>query len=83
MGRHERFRSDLVAGFEAKTDKAYLNWICALECLDRRRDVSPAEHDHQHRELQRAIKKFEKIVLSCRSREAAAKAQVSLLRELA
>ena len=83
MGRNQRFRSELAAGFEAEKDKANLDWRRALECLDRRRDVSFAERDHRHRELQRAVKELEESVLSCRSREAAAKARVSLHRELA
>ncbi|CAM9253091.1 unnamed protein product [Ascophyllum nodosum] len=83
MDRHERFRSELAAGFEAEKKKANLDWKRALECLDRRRDVSLAEYDRRYRGLQRAIKDLEESVLSCRSREAAATARVSLLRELA
>ena len=41
------------------------------------------EHGRRHGELLRAIKKLEEDVHSCRSREAAATARVSLLRELA
>ena len=82
MRRHERFRSELAAGFEAE-NKTNLDWRRALECLDRRRIVSLAEHDHRHRELHRTIKKLEESILSCRSREAAVTARVSLLRELA
>ena len=40
-------------------------------------------HDRRHWELHRAIEDLEESVLSCRSREAAATARVSLLRELA
>ena len=65
MGHHERFLSELAAGFEAKKDKANLDWRRAFACLDRRRDVSLAEHDHRHRELQRAIKKLKEDVLRC------------------
>ena len=83
MDRHERFRSELAADFEAEKKKANLDWRRALECLGRRRDVSLAEYDHRHRELHRAIKNLEESVLSCRSREAASPARVSLLRELA
>ena len=79
----ERFRSELAAGFEADKKKANLDWKHTLERLDRRRDVSLVEYDRRHRELHRAIKEFEENVLSCRSREAAATARVSLLRELA
>ena len=82
MDRHERFRSELAAGFEAEKKKANLDWRRALECLDRRRDVSLAEYDRRHRELHRAIKDLEESVLSCRSREAAATARVSVLRQL-
>ena len=83
MDRHERFRSELAAGFEVEKKKANLDWRRALECLERRRDVSLAEYDRRHRELHRAIKDFEESTLSCRSKEAAATARVSLLRELA
>ena len=83
MDRHERFRSELAAGFEAEKKKANMDWRRALECLDRRRDVSLAEYDRGHRELHRAIKDLEESVLSCRSREVATTARVSLLRELA
>ena len=83
MGRHERFRSELAAGFKAEKNTANLDWRRALECLDQRRDISLAEHESRHRELHRAIKELEKSVLSCRSREAATTARVSLLRELA
>ena len=83
MGRHERLRPEFAAGFEAEKDKANLDWRRALECLNRRRDVSLAESDHRHRELQRAIKELEESALSCRSREAVARARVSPLRELA
>ena len=51
MGPHERFRSELAAGFEAEKKKANLDWRRALECLDRRRDASLAEYDRRHREL--------------------------------
>ena len=74
MNRLERFHSELVAGFEAKRDKPNLDWRRALECLDRRRDVNFTEHDHRHRELQRAVKELEESVLSYRSREVATKA---------
>ena len=83
MDRHERCRSELAAGFEAEKEKANLDWRRALECLDRRRDVSLAEYDRRHKELHRAIKDLEESVLSCRSREVAATARVSLFRELA
>ena len=83
MGRRERFRSELAAGFEAEKKKASLDWGRALECLDRRRDVSLVDYDRRHRELHRAIKELEESVLSCCSREAAATARVSVLRELA
>ena len=83
MDRHERFRSELAAGFEAERKKANLDWRRALECLNRRRDVSLAEYDRRHGQLHRAIKELEESVLSCRPREAAATAQVFLLRELA
>ena len=83
MDRHERFHSELAAGFETETKKANMDWRRALECLDRRRDASLAEYDRRHRELHRAIKDLEESVLSCRSREVAATARVSLLRELA
>ena len=83
MGRHRRFRSEPSAGFEAEKNKTYLDWRRALEFLDQRRDVSLAEHDHRRGEPQRASKELEESVLSCRPREAAAKARVSLLRELA
>ena len=83
MDRHERLRSELAAGFEAEKKKANLDWRRALECLERRRDVRLAEYDRRHRELYRAIKDLEESVLTCRSREAAATARVSLLRELA
>ena len=53
MDRHERFRSELAAGFEAEKKKANLDWRRALECLDRRRDVSLAEYHRCHRELHR------------------------------
>ena len=43
MGRHERFRSALAAGFEAK-DKSNLDWRRALELFNPKRDVSFAEH---------------------------------------
>ncbi|CAN0455569.1 unnamed protein product, partial [Ascophyllum nodosum] len=83
MNRHERFRFELAAGFEAEKKKANLDWRSALERLDRQRDASLAEHDRRHWELHRAIEDLEESVLSCRSREAAATARVSLLRELA
>ena len=83
MGRHERFRSKLAAGFEAQKKAANLDWIRALECLDGRRDVSLVEYDRRHRELHWAIKELEESVLSCRSREVAATVRVFLLRELA
>ena len=83
MGRREHFRSELAAGFEAKKNKANLDWRHVLECLDGSQDVRLAEHDHRYRELRQAIKELEESVLSCRSREAASKARVSLLRELA
>ena len=83
MDRHERFRSELAAGFEAEKKKANLDWRRARECSDRRRDVSLVYYDRRHRELHRSIKDFEESALSCRSREAAATARVSLLRELA
>ena len=79
MGRHERFHSELAADFAAKKDKANLDWRRALERLNRRRDTSFAEHDHRHGELQRAVKELKESVLSCRSREVAAKARVSPL----
>ena len=82
MGRHERFHSGVAAGFETDKNKINLDWRHALECLDRRRDVSLAEYNRRHRELRRAIEELEESVLSCRSREAAATAQISLLREL-
>ena len=83
MGRHERFRSEFVAGLEAEKNKANLDWRHALECLDQRRDVSLADHDHRHRELYRASKEFGESVPSCRFREAAATARIFLLRDLA
>ena len=83
MDRSERFRSELAPGFGAEKKKPNLDWRRALECLDRRRDVSLAEYDSRHRELHRAIKDLEDNILSCRSRDAAATARVSLLRELA
>ena len=79
MGRHERFRSELTADFEAEENKANLDWRRALECSDQRKIVSLAEHDRRHRELYRAIEKLEESILSCRSREEAATARVSLL----
>ena len=60
MGRHERFRSELIAGFEAEKDEVHLGWRRATERLDQKRDVSFAEHDHRHRKLQRAVKDVEK-----------------------
>ena len=83
MDRLERFRSGLAAGFEAEKKKANLDWRRALECLNRRRDVSLAEYDRRPRELLWAIKDLEESVLSCHSREAAATARVSLLRKRA
>ena len=83
MDRHERFHSELAAGFEVEKKKANLDWRRTLECLNRRRDVSLAEYDRRHRELHRAIKDLEESALSCRSRQAAAAARVSLLWELA
>ena len=79
MGHHERFRSELAAGFEAEKDKVNLDWRRALECLDRRRNVSLVDYDRRYRELHRAVKKLEESVLSCRFREATATARVSLL----
>ena len=46
MGRHERFRSELSTGFKVEKNKANLDWKRALECLDRKGDVSLAEHEH-------------------------------------
>ena len=48
MDRHEQFRSEIAAGFAAETDKNDLDWRRALEHLNRKRDVSFAEHDHRH-----------------------------------
>ena len=79
IGRHERFRSELAAGFEAEKKNANVDWRRALECLGRRRDVSLVEYNRRHRELHRAIKELEESVLSCSSREATATARVSLL----
>ena len=78
-GRHERFYSELAADFAAKKDKSNLDWRRALERLNRKRDTSFAEHDHRHGKLQRAGKELQESVLSCRSREVAAKARVSQL----
>ena len=83
MDRHERFRYELAAGFEAEKKMANLGWRLALECLEWRRDVILVKYDHRHRELHRAIKELEESIFSCRSREAAAIARGSLLRELA
>ena len=66
MGRHERFHSELAAGFEAEKKKANLDWRRALECLDRRRDVSLVKYDRRHRELHRAIKELKESVFSRR-----------------
>ena len=74
MDRHERFRSELAADSEAEMKKTNQDWRRALECLDRRRDVSLAEYDRCHRELHRAIKDLQESVLTCYSREAAATA---------
>ena len=41
MGRHERFRSELAAGFEALKKETNLN-DRAFECLDRRQDETSA-----------------------------------------
>ena len=79
MGRHERFRSELAAGFEAQKKKYQPGWRHALACLDRRQDVSLVEYGRSHGELHRAIKELEDDVLSCRSGEKAAIARVSLL----
>ena len=49
----------------------------------RTRDVSLVEYGRRHGEPHRAIKELEESILSCRSREAAAIARVSLLQELA
>ena len=73
MGRHERFRSELAAGFEAQKKKCQPGWRRTFECFDRRPDISL-----YHGELLRAIKELEDGVLSCRSGEAAATARVSL-----
>ena len=59
MGRHERFRSELAAGFEAQKKKCQPGWRRALECLDRRQDVRLVEYGHSHGELHRAIKERE------------------------
>ena len=83
MGHPERLRPEFTAGFKAENDKANLDWRRTLGTLDRIRDVSLAEFNHRRRKLQRASKELEEIVLSCRSREAATKAQVSVFRELA
>ena len=56
MGRHERFRSELAAGFEAQKKKCQPGRRRAFECLDRRQDVSLVEYGHSHGELHRAIK---------------------------
>ena len=77
MGRHERFRSELAAGFEVQKKKCQPGRRRAFECLDRRQDVSLVEYGHSHGELHRAIKELEDDVLSCRSREATATARVS------
>ena len=82
MGRHERFYSELAADFATKKEKANLDWRRALERLNRKRDVSFAEHDHLHWELQRAVKELKESVRSCHSREVAAKARIAQLREL-
>ena len=79
MGRHERFRSELAAGFEAQKKKYQPGWRHALACLDRRQDVSLVEYGSSHGELHRAIKELEDDVLSCRFGEEAAIARVSLL----
>ncbi|CAN0376583.1 unnamed protein product [Ascophyllum nodosum] len=48
MGRHERFRSELAAGFEAQKKKCQPGRRRAFECLDRRQDVSLVEYGHSH-----------------------------------
>ena len=49
MGRHERSRSELAAGFVAEKNTVDRDWRRGLEWLDRRRDVSFAEHDRLHK----------------------------------
>ena len=78
IGRHERFHSELSAGFEAEKKKANLDGVVLLsvgpKTKGQPRGVRPPS-----REPHRAIKELEESVLSCRSREAAATARISLL----
>ena len=83
MGRHERSRSEPAGGSEAEKNTVNLDRRRGLEWLDRRRDVSLAEHDRRQKELHRTINGLPESVLSCHSREATATARFSLLRELA
>ena len=80
MGRHERFHSELAAGFEAQKKKANLDGDVLLSVWTK---------DKTSAWLSTAaatgicLKELEEHVPSCRSREAAATARLSLLRELA
>ena len=71
MGRHERFRSELAAGFEAQKKKCQPGRRRAFECLDRRQDVSLVEYGHSHGELHRAIKGREEASSAASSEERA------------
>ena len=82
MGHGKHLRSELAAGFATETDKVNLDERRAVEHLNRKRDVSFAEHDLRHGDLERAVKELKESVLSCRSRAVATKARVSQLREL-
>ena len=79
IGRHELFHSELAAGFKVEKNKANMDWRRAIECLNRKRETSLAEHEHHRRELHRAVKELEESVLSCRFRGAVGTVRVSLL----
>ena len=71
MGCHERFRSELAAGFEAQKKKCQPGRRRAFECLDRKQDASLVEYGHSHGELHRAIKGREEAFSAASAEEKA------------
>ena len=61
MGRHERLRSELAAGFEAQKKKYPPGCRHALECLDRRQDIRLVEYGRSHGELLGGVRNSRKM----------------------
>ena len=80
MSRHEQFRSELAAGVEAQKNKANLDGDVVLSVWT---EDKTSVWWSTAAATRICFKELKEDVPSCRSREAAATARISLLRELA